>query len=185
MVVQINHLLVILLGKLKSSGHAQKRYIPIGAAACTIYLTVIFFFLFPSENFVIKLTSLPLFIGLYVTGIAHAKRAFKQTHKILFELIKIMYYSPTGKLDDNSTTKDTMKTTYFRQPISQNIFDDNNTIEDTMKTADSILSAMPQSNKEALMILLLFFDSVTTVFLISLINGTIRLKPFTKLNTVE
>jgi len=161
MVVQINHLLVILLGKINSGGHAQKRYIPTGVAACAIYLTIMLFFLFPNENVVIKFASLPFFIGLYVFGITRAKRLFKQTHKILFELIKIMYYSPTDKkLDDN-------------------------TIKDTMKTADSILSSMPQSNKEALMILLLFFNSTTTVFLVSLISGRIRLKSFINLNTIE
>ena len=75
MTVKINNLLVIVLGKLWSSGHAKKRYIPIGITVVSCYIVIILLVIdntastdpaFQTLEIVI-LTA--IFSGLYAFGI--------------------------------------------------------------------------------------------------------------------
>lgn len=166
MTVKINNLLVIVLGKLWSSGHAKKRYIPIGITVVSCYIVIILLVIdntastdpaFQTLEIVI-LTA--IFSGLYAVGIYHADKRFKDAVIVMNHMIRVTY----AKGDS---------------PEEKKILDD------TKKNAKAILDSMPKSNSHALSLLFFVFDSAMMVFFISLSSGRFRVDRFINLDPKE
>jgi hypothetical protein len=162
MTVKINNLLVIAFGKLWSSGHAQKRYIPIGVIIAACYTLVAFrivdftAFTDPPFQMLGPLILTTIFSGLYAVGIYHADKRFGKIGDIMEAIIKLTYAS--GNSPDEKEIRN-----------------------DTIKNANCTLEAMPESNKEALELLFFVFDSGFMVFFISLSSGRLRARRFIRL----
>jgi len=141
--VKINHLLVIITGRLLSSGHAQRRYIIIGTVA-----TILFFILYTifASSFDLLFGAIlsAIFAVCFTIGVFVAEKRFSEALLILHQIISAMY---TDSLNGNEITDDAFA-------ISSQTLDD-----------------MLPSNKEAFLLLVMFFDSRFTVFFISLIVG--------------
>lgn len=159
MTVKINNLLVITLGKLWSSGHAKKRYIPVGFAL-TFYYIVVILAMFNFVTAVEPVIFVAVFSCLYSAGIYHADKRFSESILIMNQIIKITY-----------ATGDSSEEVKIR--------------ECTQKNALSILSSMPESNRHALELLFFTFDSAFMVFFISMITGRLRSGRFIDLEYPE
>jgi hypothetical protein len=166
MTVKINHLLVIVSGKLWTSGHAKKRFIVTGIIVTACYITIIvMIFDFATINdptlqtIVLAIITI-VFAGLYAVGIFHSDMRFKDTETIMNNIIEVTY------ADGNS-------------PLEIQIR------KDTQNNAKSILNAMPISNNHALRLLLFVFDSAMMVFLVSLSSGRFRVRRFVNLGSTE
>ena len=141
--VKVNHLLVIITGRLLSSGHAQRRYIIIGTAA-----TVLFFILYlvftSSSGLLFGIVLSVIFAACFTVGIFFAEKRFSEALLILHQIISAMY---TDSLNGNEIT------------------------DDAFSISSQTLDEMLPSNKEAFLLLVMFFDSRFTVFFISLFVG--------------
>src|SRR5205809_7699324 len=89
--VRMNHLLIIISGTAWKSGNARKRYNLILAYGAMLYLICVYVLFYPGEGSTVKLLSVLLFIPLFVAGIKHAERGFKQSQSIMKAIIKAMY----------------------------------------------------------------------------------------------
>jgi hypothetical protein len=167
--VRINYFLVILLGKAWSSGHARKRYIPIGAYATIVYFILAAHLLYPEYGYIAKAITVPVFVGLYALGVLHSERRYKDSLAIMDKLIGAMYYMPDQKPSQQPPSDDESK----------------QAIDDACRIARDILAAMPTSNVEILKVLFLTFDSRTAVFFTSLGSGTLKFRRFTGLKRAE
>jgi hypothetical protein len=166
MTVKINYLLVIVLGKLWTSGHAKKRYILIGIIITACYIAVVMVvFDFTTFNDPVFQRIGPIivtivFAGLYFFGIYHSDMRFKDAIIIMNKIIEVTY----AKGDSPAERK-------IRK--------------DTQENAKGILDAMPVSNNHALSLLLFVFDSAMMVFIVSLISGSFRVRRFINLGRTE
>ena len=137
--VKFNHLLVILTGKLVSSGHAQRRYIVIG-----IFSTVLVFFsymyLAPTFDLAHGIAIAVVYAVLFTIGVLSAEARFSQACDILHMIINAMY---TNTKTGNITTSD------------------------AFEISKKMLNHIQPANKEALLLLAFFFDSRFAVFFIS------------------
>ena len=141
--VKVNHLLVIITGRLLSSGHAQRRYIIIGTAAIVLFfISYLFFTSFSDLLFGIVLSA--IFAACFTVGIFFAEKRFSEALLILHQIISAMY---TDSLNGNEIT------------------------DDAFSISSQTLDEMLPSNKEAFLLLVMFFDSRFTVFFISLFVG--------------
>ena len=154
--VKTNHLLVIFLGKLWSSGNAQRRYALVGGIATAIYGTTIFY---QTTEFILGLIFAAVFAVLFISGIKHAMHRFDQYLDVLNALIQSLY----PKEDPNDHTHEAL-------------------LADTSKISQEMLQSMRKSQLESLKILFFFFDTVFAVFFISLIRGKLRLSRFVNLS---
>jgi len=141
--VKINHLLVIITGRLLSSGHAQRRYIIIGTVA-TILFFILYIIFASSFDLLFGAMLSAIFALCFTIGVFVAEKRFSEALLILHQTISAMY---TDSLNGNEITDDAFA-------ISSQTLDD-----------------MLPSNKEAFLLLVMFFDSRFTVFFISLIVG--------------
>ena len=154
--VKINHLLVIFLGKLWSSGNAQKRYILAGGLATIVFGTAVFL---KTNDFTLAILSAAVFTVLFLVGIKHAMHRFNQYLEILNALIQSLF----PKEDQNDDQHDAL-------------------LADTSKISQQMLESMRKSSLESLKILFFFFDSVFAVFLISLTKGKFQFSRFIHLS---
>ena len=154
--VKINHLLVIFLGKLWSSGNAQRRYVLVGGIVTVMYGAMIFY---QTNDFVLTLVFVAVFAVLLVSGIKHAMRRFNQYIDVLNALIQSLF----PKEDPNDDQHEAL-------------------LEDTSKISQEMLGSMRKSQLESLKILFFFFDSIFAVFFISLIKGKLRFSRFINLS---
>ena len=154
--VKINHLLVIFLGKLWSSGNAQRRYILVGCIATFLYGVMIFY---QTNNFVLALVFVVVFTVLFTSGIKHAMHRFNQYIDVLNALIQSLF--PREDLNDDKHEA---------------------LLTDTSKISQEMLESMRKSQLESLKILFFFFDSIFAVFFISLIKGKLKFSRFINLS---
>ncbi|MDH3794513.1 MAG: hypothetical protein OER78_05490 [Nitrosopumilus sp.] len=154
--VKINHLLVIFLGKLWSSGNAQKRYILVGGIATIVFGMAVFL---KTNDFTLTILSTSVFAILFLVGVKHAMHRFNQYLEILNALIQSLF----PKKDPNDDQHDAL-------------------LADTSKISQQMLESMRKSSLESLKILFFFFDSVFAVFLISLTKGKFRFNRFVHLS---
>lgn len=195
--VRINHLLVIITGKVWTSGRARKRYNLIIAYASIIYLIAVSAFLFAGEHLAIKIISVSIFLAAFILGIKHAESRYNQALPIMDKIIGTMFLSPPYRhrvtypesLTPREEEDDDDTQPKLFESVSNN-FDlkgmdkkeEDVSIKDATRIARNILNIMPKSNVEALKVLFMFFDSKTGVFLISLSAGKWRLKRFSNLS---
>jgi hypothetical protein len=187
--VRINQLLVILTGKVWTSGRARKRYNLIIAYASIVYLIAVSVFLFPGEHLAIKIISVSIFLATYIVGIRHAESRYNQTPTIMNKIIETMFlsqpFSPNTQPEGSTTKKGEQPELFMtdrNNHDSRRVDDD---LKDAFRIAGEILDVMPKSNVEALKILFMFFDSRSAVFLISLSAGKWRLKRFSSLDIAD
>jgi len=154
--VKINHLLVIFLGKLWSSGNAQKRYILVGGLATIIFGVVSFL---QTNDLTVSLISASIFAVLFLVGIKHAMHRFNQYIEILNALIQSLF----PKEGSNNDQHDAL-------------------LADTSEISQQMLESMQKSQLESLKILFFFFDSIFAVFLISLTKGKFQFSRFIHLS---
>lgn len=156
--VKVNHLLVIITGRLLSSGHAQRRYIIIGAVT-TILLFILYMIFTNPFDLLFGVVLSAIFAICFTIGVFVAEKRFSEALLILHQIISAMY---TDSLNGNEITDDAFS-------ISSQTLDD-----------------MPPSNKEAFLLLVMFFDSRFTVFFISLFVGHyFSTKRFIHMSSVE
>jgi len=154
--VKINYLLVIFLGKLWSSGNAQRRYVLVGGIVTVMYGAMIFY---QTNDFVLTLVFVAVFPVLLVSGIKHAMHRFNQYIDVLNALIQSLF----PKEDPNDDQHEAL-------------------LADTSKISQEMLGSMRKSQLESLKILFFFFDSIFAVFFISLIKGKLRFSRFINLS---
>jgi len=154
--VKINHLLVIFLGKLWSSGNAQRRYILVGGIVTVIYGVTIFY---QTNDFVLALIFAAVFAVLFISGIKHAMYRFNQYIEVLNALIQSLF----PKEDPNDDQHEAL-------------------LADTSKISQQMLESMRKSQLESLKILFFFFDTIFAVFFISLRKGKLRFSRFINLS---
>ncbi len=154
--VKINHLLVIFLGKLWSSGNAQRRYILVGGIVTAIYGVTIFY---QTNDFVLALIFAAIFAVLFISGIKHAMHRFNQYIEVLNALIQSLF----PKEDPNDDQHEAL-------------------LADTSKISQQMLESMRKSQLESLKILFFFFDTIFAVFFISLRKGKLRFSRFINLS---
>jgi len=154
--VKINHLLVIFLGKLWSSGNAQRRYVLVGGIVTVMYGMMIFY---QTSNFVSALIFVAVFAVLFVSGIKHAMHRFNEYVDILNALIQSLF----PKEDPDDDQHDAL-------------------LADTSKISQDMLESMRKSQLESLKILFFFFDSIFAVFLFSFIRRKLRFSRFINLS---
>jgi len=154
--VKINHLLVIFLGKLWSSGNAQKRYILVGGFATVVFGVVGFL---QTNDLTLSLISASVFAVSFLLGLKHAMHRFNQYLEILNALIQSLF----PKEDSNNDQHDAL-------------------LADTSKISQQMLESMQKSQFESLKMLFFFFDSIFAVFLISLTKGKFQCSRFIHLS---
>ncbi len=154
--VKINHLLVIFLGKLWTSGNAQRRYVLIGGITVIIFGAAMFYL---TNEFVLTIFFPAVFAVLFAVGIKHAMHRFNQYIEILDALIQSLF----PKEDPNDDKYDAL-------------------LADTSKISQQMLESMRKSQLESLKLLFFFFDSIFAVFFISLIKGKLRFSRFINLS---
>ena len=141
MTVKMNHLLVIVLGKIWTSGHGQQRYVVVGASMSTVYLAIL---IGPFEDFQFHFYVLLFltFVGLYVAGLKHAeKRSSQVIFDIIPKMIELVYlFDKNDELQQKA-------------------------IHDAKVFSKKVIFSMPKSTGEALQLLFFFFDSRMAVFL--------------------
>ena len=155
--VNFNHLLVIFFGRLWLSGYARKRYGLVGVIAAA--LNFVIFSLSGFETIQSILFSL-FFLALFAVGVKSSERRFRESGKILEEIVNAVF--PPGG------------------PIALSASD--------VKAGEAVkrfLSAMPASYREALKTLAVAFDSMFFVFVISLLEGKLRLRRFIRLTRAD
>jgi len=160
MTVKTNHILVIALGKIWTSGNGQQRYIPVGAAISAVYLGLLISVVKDFE-FHFYLLLFLAFVGLYVAGVKHSTKRFGDSIEIMEKIIELTYL-----LDKNDEKQ--------KQAVS-----------DAQDFSKEILMTMPPSIAEALLLLFFFFDSAFAVFFVNLINGRFTLQRFIDLSKNE
>jgi len=154
--VKINHLLVIFLGKLWSSGNAQRRYILVGGIATVIFGAAAYYQI---NDFKLPLIFAAVFAVLFLVGIKHAMYRFSQYIEILDALIQSLF----PKEDPNDDQHDAL-------------------LADTSKISQQMLESMRKSQLESLKILFFFFDTIFAVFFISLTKRKLRFSRFINLS---
>ena len=147
--VKINHGLVIIFGRLWSSGNAQRRYILVGIIAVLVFEIISFN---QTNNFIMTLIFTSVFAVLFIIGIKHAMYRFNQYEPILKASIQSLF----PKEDSDSDN------------------DYNDLLDDTLKISLKMLESMQKSQLESLKILFVFFDSIFGRFVIFLFSGKIR-----------
>jgi len=146
--VKINHALVILFGRLWSSGNAQRRYILVGVIAIILFGIILFY---QTNDSILALIFTSVFAVLFLVGIKHAMYRFNQYEPILKASIQSLF--PKEDPDDDN-------------------HDD--LLDDTLKISLEMLESMRKSQLESLKILFVFFDSIFGGFLIFLISRKIQ-----------
>ncbi|MCZ6582046.1 MAG: hypothetical protein O6761_02600 [Thaumarchaeota archaeon] len=146
--VKINHALVILFGRLWSSGNAQRRYILVGAIVIIVFGIISF----NQTNFILAVVFTSAFAVLFVVGIKHAMYRFHQYEPILKASIQSLFPKEDSDTDDNY----------------------NDLLDDALKISLEMLKSMRKSQLESLKILFVFFDSIFGGFLIFLLSGKIQ-----------
>ena len=171
MTVKVNNLLIILSGKLWSSGHAKKRYILTTAVIGFSFGMILLLYYginFQSEPSSIYeiIVCITAFTSLHILGIYYADNGFKKA-LIIIEKIAYAVYVDNNEKDNDGENKD----------------EENKIISKTIENIKDILNAMPISNKHAVHLLFFVFNSAFMVFLISLIGGNVRTKQFIDLGS--
>lgn len=158
MTVKMNHLLVIVLGKIWTSGHGQQRYVVVGASMSTVYLAILIG-LFEDFIFHFYVLLFLTFVGLYVAGLKHAeKRSSQVIFDIIPKMIELVYlFDKNDELQQKA-------------------------IHDAKVFSKKVIFSMPKSTGEALQLLFFFFDSRMAVFFVSIINGRFRVSRFINLS---
>jgi len=146
--VKINHGLVILFGRLWSSGNAQRRYILVGVIANTVFGIISY----NQTDFIFAVISTFVFAVLFLVGIIHAMYRFDQYEPILKASIQSLFPKEDSDSDDHY----------------------NNLLDDTLKISLGMLETMRKSQLESLKILFIFFDSIFGGFVIFLLSGKIQ-----------
>ncbi len=147
--VKINHGLVILFGRLWSSGNAQRRYVLVGVITIIVFGIISFNQI---ENFIITLIFTSVFAVLFIVGIKHAMYRFDQYVPILKAAIQSLFPKEDSDNDD----------------------DYNDLLDDTLKISVAMLKTMRKSQLESLKILFVFFDSIFGGFVIFLFSRKIQ-----------
>lgn len=156
--VKINHILIIVTGKLQTSGNAQGRYIVVGIASSILFF-ILYYFLTSNPDLIYGIIFTAIYAALYTVGVVIAQNRFKQSYKILKMIIAAMYTdSPNG----------------------------NQITSDAFRISKQMLDNIPTANKEAILLLVFVFDSRFAVFFISLLFGRrFMIKRFIYMNSGE
>jgi hypothetical protein len=156
--VKINHILVIFTGKLQTSKHSRQRYIVFGVASSILFF-ILYYLLTPSPELILGIIFTAIYAVMYTVGVVIAENRFEQHLTILETMISAMF--------TDSTKGDKITSDAFR--ISKQMLDN-----------------MSVSNREVLLLLLLFFDSRFVVFFVSLfIERRFTLTRFVNMNSAE
>jgi len=155
--VKFNHLLIIITGRLVTSGHATNRYIIVGFIGTAIVFGM-YMFLEPALVVAYGVLLAAIFGILFAVGVVVSDYRFSQSCDILHQIIIAMY-------DDTKEGNDK----------THNAFD----------ISKKMLANMPVTNKEALLLLVFFFDSRVGVMLSGFFGGRFMFKRFTSMTTKE
>jgi len=155
--VKINHLLIIITGKLISSGHATNRYIIVGVIGAIIVFAV-YMLLAPFPDVTHGIIIAAVFGGSFIAGVLVADHRFSQSCEILHLIINAMY---SDSVEGNPKT------------------------DDAFSISKKMLANMPVANKEALLLLVFFFDSRLGVFFSGIFGGKVMLKRFISMTPQE
>jgi len=151
--VKFNHLLVIILGKLWSSGNAQRRYFLVGILASLVFASGLFLIVSNELETILSMTF--VFAAMFALGIKHAMKRFGEYLQILDAIIRSLFHG-------EETSEDLIK--------------------DTLRISQRILKAMPKSQLESLKILFFEFDTAFMVFGVSLLKRKFRFSRFINLS---
>ena len=156
--VKINHILIIVTGKLQTSGNVQGRYIVVGIASSILFF-ILYYFLTLNPDLIYGIIFSAIYAALYAIGVVIAQNRFKQSDKVLKMIISAMYTdSPNG----------------------------NQITSDAFRISKQMLDSIPIANKEAILLLVFVFDSRFAVFFISLFLGRrFMIKRFINMNSDE
>ncbi len=146
--VKINHGLVILFGRLWSSGNAQRRYTLVGVIAIIVFGIISF----NQIDLIFAVIFTFVFAVLFLVGIIHAMYRFDQYEPILKALIQSLFPKEDSDSDDHY----------------------NDLLDDTLKISLGMLGTMRKSQLESLKILFVFFDSIFGGFVIFLFSRKIQ-----------
>lgn len=159
--VKINYVLIILVGKLFSSGSARGRY------ALTGFLGAVLVFVFATSQFpalgsaIHAATSL-VFAGTFAVGTWHAMRRFGTAeHTGILEAVLDTIFPEGGEIPEGA----------------KNV--------SSVQTAGKLLQSLPESNQAAIKLVSVIFDSATMRFVLGLMHGTLRIKRFVDLDAKE
>jgi len=145
--VKINHALVIIFGRLWSSGNARRRYVLVGVIAVIIFGIILFY----QTNFIFTVIFTFVFTVLFLVGVIHAMYRFNQYEPILKASIQSLFPKEDSGNDDD--------------------YDD--LLNDTLKISLNMLGSMRKSQLESLKILFIFFDSVFGGFVVFFLSKKI------------
>ena len=145
--VKINHALVIIFGRLWSSGNAQRRYVLVGVIAVIIFGIILFY----QTNFIFTVIFTFVFAVLFLVGVIHAMYRFNQYKPILKASIQSLFPKEDSDNDDD--------------------YDD--LLNDTLQISLNMLESMRKSQLESLKILFIFFDSVFGGFVVFFLSKKI------------
>jgi len=155
--VKFNHLMIILTGRLLSSGHATNRYIIVGFIGSAIVFGT-YMILEPASDTTHGIILAVIFGILFAAGVLVADHRFSQSCDILHQIIIAMF---------SDTKEGNEKTT------------------DAFEISKKMLANMPIANKEALLLLVFFFDSRLGVMFSSLFGRRLMLKRFISMTSDE
>jgi len=147
--VKINHGLVIIFGRLWSSGNAQRRYVLVGIIVIMVFGILSFN---QTNDFILTVIFTFIFAVLYLIGIIHAMYRFNQYESILKASIQSLFPKEDSENDDEY----------------------NYLINDTLKISLKMLESMRKSQLESLKILFVFFDSIFGGFVVFLISRKLQ-----------
>ena len=155
--VKINHILIIVTGKLQTSGNAQGRYIVVGIASSILFF-ILYYFMTLNPDLIYGIIFSAIYAVLYALGVVIAQNRFKQSDKVLKMIISAMY---TDSLNGDQITSD------------------------AFRISKQMLDSIPIANKEAILLLVFVFDSRFAVFFISLLGRRFMIKRFINMNSDE
>ncbi len=155
--VKLNHLLIIITGRLITSGHATNRYIIVGFIGVAIVFGV-YTYLEPAPDISHGIILAAIFGTLFALGIFIADYRFSQSCDILHKVIIAMY---DDTKEGNSKTRD------------------------SFEISKKMLANMPVANKEALLLLVFFFDSRIGVMISGFFGKRFMLKRFISMTPLE
>lgn len=151
--VKVNHVLIILLGRLFSSGTASQRYIATGLLASLVVFVAAKSW-YPDLDLLGAILSSVAFLGFFGIGVWDAQRRFST-----LEYRKIL------------------------EAVLDTFFPDQDELPGALKlsssaTSQRLLDSAPESMRAAVRLFLVVFDSRTMVFLVSFRHGKLTWKRF-------
>lgn len=159
--VKVNYILIVLLGRLFSSGTEWWRYLATGLLA-SLAVFVIATLQYPDLGLFLRAASSLVFLGVFGLGAWLAQRRFgtPEYQRIIVAVLDTIF--PDNQDDLPGAVK-----------IS------------SVVTAQKLLQSMPDSTRAAIRLFSVIFDSRTIVFFVNFKRGDLTWKRFVELDTRE